>query len=212
MRKNFFLILAIICICLFSFSLLETEKAIGSNEKTEEKVFDNDFIASNEQPQNQPKEKIIEEDQYREIVYSNVKKVVIPKYKVNQNITPVGLDEYGHIKTVENAHEIVWYAIKGVNVHNIILAAHKDYRGEIGAFYDSDRWEKGEELIIEYENGNREVFELKRKYSFRPEETPENVMKVDEGEYRVTVMTCYGKFIKGKGYEKRIYNVFTKKE
>lgn len=140
---------------------------------------------------------------------SNVKRIIINDKEINQEVIPVGVDSEGRVATANNAIDLTWYARTGDKVTNIIIAGHRDYTDGIGVLSGSELWEKGLQLEIIFENGTKETFELSHKYNYTPEETPSEIMNTETGGYRVTLITCVGEFIKGQGYENRIYNVFT---
>lgn len=141
--------------------------------------------------------------------HSNVKRIIIKDKSIDQNVIPVGVDDLGRVATANNAFDLTWYARTGENITNIIISGHRDYGKDIGVLSGSEAWDKDLELEIEFENGEKETFVLTQKYNYKPDETPSEIMNTETGEYRVTLITCVGEYIKGYGYEERIYNIFT---
>lgn len=202
-----YLILAITCLGLFFiFSTNSSNANIEANIS-----FDNESSILHKERSINRKSKSLKGIQHETygIHKSNVKRIIINDKEINQEVIPVGVDSEGRVATADNAIDLTWYARTGDKVNNIIIAGHRDYTDGIGVLSGSELWGKGLRLEIEFENGTKETFELTHKYNYTPEETPSEIMNTETGEYRVTLITCVGEFIKGKGYENRIYNVFT---
>lgn len=219
-NKNKYLVLSVFFLALFfvlfiqqrdeniDYDILSPEQEEKSSILAEER-----FI--NEEKEKKAKIDVIDESvtDTRGIHDSKVKRISILEKDIDQEVIPVGVDDEGRVETLDNAHDLTWYARTGKNIKNIIIAGHRDWANEsgyqVGKLFQSESWDKGLELKIEFENGKTEIFELTHKYNYKPDETPSEIMNTEEGDYRVTLMTCVGEYKQGYGYEERIYNVFS---
>lgn len=211
LKSNLFLYIAIILFALFigllwqggafSNSNVEYDQLLVSNNEGNQKELDIDDDTRG------TKETIINNNTSQDSAIRDygVKLLSFDKYGISQEVIPVGIDHEGKIEVMNNAHDLVWYERKGENVKNIIIAGHQGWKKERGILNDSHTWEKGSELELTFENGTKETFVLTYKYKYKPDETPLELMSTEEGDYRVTVITCS---VDGK---ERIYNVFYKK-
>ena len=199
-----YIILSFICVVLFFvFS--------GDFAKDSEEVIYDNYTFSHAYKQSTIQEKLSQPplQPTHAVHHSEVKRIKIKDKGIDQEVIPVGVDEYGRVATADNAVDLTWYARTGENITNIIIAGHRDYTDGIGVLSGSENWEKGLQLKLEFVNGEKEVFELTHKYNYTPKETPSDIMNTETGEYRVTLITCGGDFIRGYGYEERIYNIFS---
>lgn len=128
------------------------------------------------------------------------------KKQVESSIFEVGVDEVGRMQTLPDAQSITWYgkgAIPGDN-GNGILAGHRDWKGDIGFFQYLEEIQLQEPVRITYKDGTTKTFHVAQKEEFYEEEVPPYVMS-QEGEKRITLITCTGTFDKEKrSYVKRL--------
>lgn len=201
LKDNFFLYVSIVSFLLFSVVLFyeyQVSKVTYDNE-----IVPVEEIVVEEEKKEVPKP--IEVEEHYAIQHSDVVHIEIKNKGVSQEVIPVGVDENNVMIIPNNARDLVWYARKGEKVRNIIIAGHRGWRGYEGTLFNSKHWEKGTELELTFDNGEKEVFVLTHKYKYSPEEIPEYLMNTEVGTYRVTIFTC-----NDDGTE-RVFNVFSYK-
>ena len=153
-----------------------------------------------------PNKQIIKEKQEIDNITSSPVKLEFQRTQVTVNILPVELDSTGRMLVNDNLEVASWYkqsAIPGNN-GNALIAGHRDWRGELGPFQYLENIQKGEHILIQYENHESRMFQVIEKQVYHAEEVPASVMSIQEGT-RVTLITCTGKFIREKGgYQDRV--------
>lgn len=153
-----------------------------------------------------PNEQIVKEKQEIHDITSSPVKLEFQRTQVTVNILPVGLDATGRMLVKDDLEIASWYkqsAIPG-NQGNALLAGHRDWKGDLGPFQYLENIQKGEHILIQYENTEIRTFQVIEKQVYHAEEVPASVMNIQEGS-RVTLITCTGKFIREKGgYQDRV--------
>jgi hypothetical protein len=121
-------------------------------------------------------------------------------------IQPVGLDYEGRVGTISDAKTVGWYkhgpspGSKG----NAILDGHRDWNGEWGSLRFIEHLEIGENVEIEFQDGSSQIFYVFSNDIYSLVEVPSDVMDLS-GQSRVTIITCAGKYERGKGgYQSRV--------
>ncbi|PEF61131.1 class F sortase [Bacillus cereus] len=151
-----------------------------------------------------PKE--TKEKQKIQHITSSPIKLEFQQSQVTVNILPVGLDSTGRMRVEDDLEVISWYkqsAIPG-NQGNALLAGHRDWKGKLGPFQYLENIQKGERILIQYENKEVRTFQVVEKQVYHVEKLPAFVMNIQEGS-RVTLLTCTGQFIQKKGgYQERV--------
>ncbi len=133
-------------------------------------------------------------------------KLTFQRTQVTVNILPVGLDKDGRMIVKDGLETASWYqqsAIPG-NQGNALIAGHRDWKGVLGGFQYLETIQKNEKVLIQYEDKEIRTFQVVEKNVYPMNEVPEEAMNI-QGESRVTLITCTGKFIREKGgYQSRI--------
>ncbi|WP_162985727.1 class F sortase [Virgibacillus halodenitrificans] len=136
----------------------------------------------------------------------------LPSIHVSAQINKVGLAPNGAMDTLDGPTLIAWYQFSSIpgQEGNAILAGHRDWEGQLGTLFYLERMELGDELIITFEDGHTETFELVSNNLYPETDVPEHVMDLN-GDSRITVITCAGTFNKQTGhYDSRVVGVFQK--
>ncbi|HDR3902851.1 TPA: class F sortase [Bacillus cereus] len=157
-----------------------------------------------------PNEQTVKEKQKIHDITSPPVKLEFQQTQVTVNILPVGLDATGRMLVKDNLEVVSWYKQSAVpgNQGNALLAGHRDWKGELGPFQYLENIQKGEHILIQYENQEVRTFQVIEKQVYHAEEVPASVMSIQEGP-RVTLITCTGKFIREKGgYQDRLVVIF----
>ena len=131
------------------------------------------------------------------------------KTKKTVNISSVGLDDKGRMGTVEDPQTLAWYDTKGHEVQNLLLSSHRDWNGELGILYGLESWETNQQVTLTYKDGTQQTYRLSKVNVYHKDNVPENVMNLQKGDPRVTVITCTGDFHPNdEGYDKRAIAIF----
>lgn len=133
-------------------------------------------------------------------------KVLIPAINIVAPIEPVGLDSEGRVDTIPNALTVAWYKYGAApgSQGNAILAGHRDWNGTLGSLRSIEDLKIGEAVTITFKDGSEQSFKVVSNNTYLMDEVPEGVMSL-EGESRITMITCSGKFVKEKGgYQNRV--------
>ncbi|KGX86136.1 hypothetical protein N783_12510 [Pontibacillus marinus BH030004 = DSM 16465] len=131
------------------------------------------------------------------------------KTSTTVNIKSVGLDKKGRMGTVEDPKTLSWYNTKGHNVQNLLLSSHRDWNGELGILYGLESWETNQQLTLTFQDGEQKPYRLADVKVYHKDNVPKDVMKLQEGDPRVTVITCTGDFHPNDGgYDKRAIAIF----
>lgn len=131
------------------------------------------------------------------------------KTNTTVNVKSVGLDKKGRMGTVEDPKTLSWYNTKGHNVQNLLLSSHRDWNGELGILHGLESWENNQQLTLTFQDGEQKPYRLTDVKVYHKDKVPKDVMKLQEGNPRVTVITCTGDFHPNDGgYEKRAIAIF----
>lgn len=146
-----------------------------------------------------PNEQIVKQRQEIHNITSPPVKLEFQQTQVTVNILPVGLDAAGRMLVKDNLEVASWYKQSAVpgNQGNALIAGHRDWKGKLGPFQYLENIQKGEHILIQYENKEVRTFQVIEKQVYPAEEVPPSVMNIQEGS-RVTLITCTGNFIREK--------------
>ncbi|PEP86162.1 class F sortase [Bacillus toyonensis] len=139
-------------------------------------------------------------------ITSSPVKLEFQRTQVTVNILPVGLDSTGRMRVKDGLEVASWYKESEFpgNPGNSLIAGHRDWKGKLGPFQYLENIQKGEHILIQYENKEIRTFQVIEKQVYHADEVPASVMNIQEGT-RVTLITCTGKFIREKGgYQERV--------
>lgn len=120
----------------------------------------------------------------------------IPAIGVDAPIVPVGLNPDGSME-VPPATEVGWYEYgvrPGNPVGSAVLAAHVDYAGQRGAFFDLRSLPEGAEVLVSDEAGAVRRFVVSSRLQVDKDELPIEELFRPTGEPTLTLITCGGAF------------------
>lgn len=179
---------------------------LGSGYYVQQHISSRTFQQQDMVPPIIPNEQITKEKKEIRDITSSPVKLEFQRTQVTVNILPVGLDAIGRMHVKDNLEVVSWYkqsAIPG-NQGNALLAGHRDWEGKLGPFQYLENIQKGEHILIQYENKAIRTFQVIEKHVYHAEEVPASVMNIQEGP-RITLITCTGTFIREKGgYQDRV--------
>lgn len=122
-------------------------------------------------------------------------------------IQPVGLTPSRAMDTVDDPHIAAWYkdGPSPGEEGNALINGHVRWKGVVGYFSVLPEMDIGEKIVIEYENGWHNAFYVTEVLFYPFDEVPSEIMSLD-GETRVTLISCYGRWNQEYGTsEQRVF-------
>lgn len=129
----------------------------------------------------------------------------VPSLALDAAVVPVALDPEG-LMEIPPATEVGWYRLgpsPGAQGSSV-LAAHVDYAGQRGAFFDLASLQVGAEVVVEGD-GTSATFVVTGREQVAKDEVDLSRYFTGEGPPRLTLITCGGAFDQGvRHYEDNI--------
>ncbi|MGK2965347.1 MAG: class F sortase [Tepidiformaceae bacterium] len=143
-----------------------------------------------------------------------VTRLQIPRFSVDVGIENIGVITVAgggtQLDTPADVHKVGWYGIDGLSDKpgfggNAVFAAHVDYFPNIrGPFYELNRMEAGDEIVIVMEDGRAYTYSLIARRSYPADNIPMgdllDATTVDatkpEGAEWITLVTCGGELVR----------------
>jgi sortase (surface protein transpeptidase) len=127
--------------------------------------------------------------------------VAIPKLHINTTVEHVGNDANGNMDVPKNDDNVAWYQpgfIPG-QIGSAVLAGHYDQKdGGPAVFYDLNKLEKGDEIIVSDEEGKKLTFLVTGKNTYPHDAFPiQDIFGAAEKQY-LNLITCGGNWDKAK--------------
>lgn len=115
--------------------------------------------------------------------------------EVSCEILPVGLNEDGEMGTLDSASQAAWYEPGPApgEPGNALINGHVRWKRKMGTFSVLLEAEVGDQVAIEFADGNYKYFTMTSVETYHYTEIPDSVMALD-GESRVTLITCLGDY------------------
>lgn len=123
----------------------------------------------------------------------------IPALGIDSAVVPVGLEPNGEME-VPPASEAGWYLYgprPGSSQGTAVIAAHVDYGGERGVFFDLRSLQVGAEVSVNDAAGVAHRFVVTERYQVDKDELPIEQIFVADGPAGLTLITCGGSFDSG---------------
>lgn len=142
------------------------------------------------------------------------KKLYFENRNISCYIQAVGRTADGAMGTVDSAHLAAWYedGPSPGDSGNALINGHVRWGGLAGTFSILPELTIGEKITFEYENGTQKSFYVKEILVFPYDEVPTYLMS-QEGEDRVTLITCHGDWDSSAGTSsQRVFVICTKDE
>jgi hypothetical protein len=124
----------------------------------------------------------------------------VPSLSLDAAVVPVGLDAEG-LMEIPPATEVGWYRLgpsPGAQGSSV-LAAHVDYAGQRGAFFDLASIAEGAEVVVEGD-GTSATFVVTAREQVAKDEVDLSRYFTAAGPTRITLITCGGAFDSGAGH------------
>lgn len=124
-------------------------------------------------------------------------RILVGDIEIDAPVHSMGVDIERNQMEVPQAPEVVgWYRYgpSPGEEGSAVLAAHVDYNGQQGAFYDLFRTEAGTLIKIVYDDGSYRLFEAFAQRSYEKEDLPVQSLFAETGTPRLALITCGGDF------------------
>ncbi len=133
-------------------------------------------------------------------------RIIIDDLAVASPVVDVGYDAgAAEMEVPGSAAEVGWYrfgASPGQD-GSAVLAAHVDFNGRPGAFYDLHRLEAGATVVVVMDDGTRQRWEVVARRQYGKELLPTDAIFARDGEPTLALITCGGPF-DGRRYEDNV--------
>jgi hypothetical protein len=108
----------------------------------------------------------------------------IPALGIAARIAALGVAADGEMEVPADPHTVAWYE----------LAAHVDYSGARGVFFELAQLDAGDRVAVEFANGRVRRFTVEEQASIEKEVLPIDDLFRRDGEAVLTLITCGGEF------------------
>jgi LPXTG-site transpeptidase (sortase) family protein len=135
-------------------------------------------------------------------------RILIPALGIDASIETVGQDENGLMAAPSRVETVAWYSVGSQpgESGNAVMAGHlDDYRGRPAVFWELDKLQPGDEVIVRFRDGDEVYFEVMSVEEYDADAAPmERIFGVDF-ERDLNLITCAGAWdAQNKLYEHRV--------
>lgn len=126
-------------------------------------------------------------------------RIRVPSVGLDAPVVPVGLNPDGSME-VPKASEVGWYepgVRPGSPAGSAVLAAHVDYAGEKGAFFNLRSIPEGAEVFVVGPDGRELRFVVNQRLQVDKKALPVQELFRSDGAPTLTLITCGGAFDRG---------------
>lgn len=136
----------------------------------------------------------ITEAQPVEEVIGKPVRIIIPAIGVDAFIEDVGLVENGKLDVPEGRENAGWYELgpRPGKRGSAVIDGHLDIGGKPGVFWDLDRLQPGDEVIVIDEFGTSRTFRMKKGETYPVADAPMHEIFANKEAYRLNLITCAG--------------------
>jgi LPXTG-site transpeptidase (sortase) family protein len=123
-------------------------------------------------------------------------RVRIPALGIDAGVAALGVADDGEMEVPKDARTVAWYEYgpSPGQDGSAVLAAHVDYNGARGIFFDLARLAAGDEVVVELVGGRTRRFTVEEQASVAKEVLPIDELFRREGAPTLTLITCGGEF------------------
>jgi len=121
---------------------------------------------------------------------------------VEAPVTPVGLAADRSME-VPPADQVGWYrlGVSPASPHgSAVLAAHVDFNGRRGAFFDLRRLPEGEGVVVVMGDGTNRIYRVTQRFQVAKDQAPLADLFRGDGPARLVLITCGGAFDRSIGH------------
>ncbi len=133
-------------------------------------------------------------------------RLIIGDIEVAAPVVEVGYDAgAAEMEVPRSPAEVGWYRFSATpgQAGSAVLAAHVDFNGLAGAFYDLQRLEAGAPVIVVMDDGSRQRWQVVARRQYGKELLPTDAIFARVGQPTLALITCGGPF-DGRRYEDNV--------
>ncbi len=122
-------------------------------------------------------------------------RVSIPALGIDAQVVPVGVDGEGQFE-VPSAQTVGWYHYgpQPGDDGAAVLAAHVDYNGKAGAFFDLAKLKEGDLVTVDFDDGSVLLFRVAGQALYDKQALPAETLFRRDGQPVLHLATCGGVF------------------
>lgn len=126
-------------------------------------------------------------------------RLAIPAIEVNTGVIDLGLKPDGTMEVPADGSTAGWYTESPTpgELGPAVLAAHVDWKGSKGVFYDLRRTEPGDQVTVERADGRAAAFTVRRVEQYPKDRFPTDQVYGDVDTAQLRLITCGGDFDTG---------------
>jgi len=120
----------------------------------------------------------------------------IPRLGIRAGIMPAGVEGRGRLLELpDDGRRIAWYRFGPGpgEPGSAVLAAHVDYEGRPGAFYELRRLEPGDRVVVRLSGGRNLAFRVAARRTYAKDALPRRLF-ASRGRPVLTLVTCGGSY------------------
>jgi hypothetical protein len=123
-------------------------------------------------------------------------RLTIPTIDVDTGVIDLGLKPDGTMKVPPDGATAGWYTESPTpgELGPAVLAAHVDWKGAKGVFYDLRRAQPGDEVIVDRADGQTATFTVRRVEQYPKDRFPTEEVYGDVDTAQLRLITCGGDF------------------
>lgn len=120
----------------------------------------------------------------------------IARLGVDAPVAALGVADTGEMEVPTDAENVAWYEYgPSPGQHgSAVLAAHVDYNGRRGVFFDLMDLRAGDRVVVDFTGGRSRTFVVRERASIAKRALPVDELFRREGPRRLTLITCGGDF------------------
>lgn len=120
----------------------------------------------------------------------------IPALGIDGAVAALGVAANGEMDVPRDAQTVAWYEYgpSPGQDGSAVLAAHVDYNGVPGIFFDLARLDAGDEVTVTFDGGRTRTFTVEERASVAKEVLPIDELFRRDGQPVLTLITCGGEF------------------
>jgi sortase (surface protein transpeptidase) len=127
---------------------------------------------------------------------SRPERLRIPSISVDTGLIDLGLRADGTMEVPADGSTAGWYVNSPApgEIGPAVLAAHVDWKGEKGVFYELRNTEPGDEIDVQRADGRTATFTVRRVEQYPKERFPTDTVYGDVDTAQLRLITCGGEF------------------
>lgn len=202
---------SILCFVLYGYTGGYFPQPASQGKSSEVK----DVSVENEPPEftllDEEVKKLMEESQKTAADSIVPSSIAIPAIDVNAAIEPVGILENGQMGVPQEVNNVGWFepGIKPGSNGNAVLAGHVDSKTGPAIFFDLEKLEAGDEVIVKDAEGKQLTFVVQSKKSYERSLAPIEEVFGSSDAKKLNLITCTGDFDRAEGTHEERLVVYT---